>query len=367
MPAQFFVYWLSVLPFVMLYGAYEGTKVVWLWASGFFLTLYWFIRLVRLHPLRLSKSGEWLLGWMGIVAIASLIGIHPVDSFIGGSYRHQGLLFFFTLLLILETVRQFSLKHRELLLSLLGFGVLMESVLTIEQKILAWSVRPLGTIGEPNALGGYLAVGFLWILLWPRLPAWMRLIFYVVTGVAIVATESRTALVCAVILTFGLGIRSLHRMGKHLFAIVGMVLVSAAIVGAGFMQYRAITQSRPPSVYENRLLFWRVGLGEFLKRPVLGYGAETEEVIYDNAMKLEHVNLVGFMIDRSHNIFLDVALWSGSIGLFVFIGWMLSVLYGISKKHDPRRVAAYIAWIVFACVQPLGTVHWVTLIFLSIL
>jgi len=355
------------MPFVMLYGAFEGTKVVWLWIGGFFLTLYWFIRLIRLHPLRLSQTGEWLLGWIGILGIASLIGIHPIDSFIGGSYRHQGILFFFTLLLILETVRQFSLKHREYVLSLLGFGVLIESVLTLEQKILAWSVRPLGTFGEPNALGGYLAVGLLWILLWPRIPNWMRIIFYIISGAAIVATESRSALICAVIVMLGFGVRSLMEKRKHTLVVVGMILIFVAIAIAGLMQYRSITLSRPPSIYENRLLYWRVGLGEFLKRPILGYGAETEEVIYDNAMKLEHVNLVNFMIDRSHNVFLDVALWSGSIGLLLFIGWTLSIFYGISKKRDQRRNAAFIAWVIFACVQPLGVVHWVQLILLSVL
>jgi len=197
-------------------------------------------------------------------------------------------------------------------------------------------------------------------------PIGCGLFFIFISGAAIVATESRSALICAVIVMLGFGVRSLMEKRKHTLVVVGMILIFVAIAIAGLMQYRSITLSRPPSIYENRLLYWRVGLGEFLKRPILGYGAETEEVIYDNAMKLEHVNLVNFMIDRSHNVFLDVALWSGSIGLLLFIGWTLSIFYGISKKRDKGAMRRLLRGLFLPVSSPSGVVHWVQLILLSV-
>lgn len=358
--------WIVLFPFVMLYGAFEGPKVVWTWMGGFFLTLYWTVKLLLLHPLKVSPVGRWFLGWIGVLGVASLIGIHPVESIIGGSYRHQGILLFFTLFLTGETLRQLSQKHTDQLYSLLGFSVIAESVFLLSQKLFGWMARPFGTFGEPNAAGGFLAIGLWWIISWPKIPKVLRFLFFVTTLAAILATQSRTALVCGIIMMVAFILKMMNRKNRPLF-FVALATVLLVIGLFGYRQYQVITRQRPSSVYENRTLYWTLGVGEFMKRPILGYGAETEDVVYQNAFLLQNIRLIDLMIDRSHNIFLDVTLWSGIVGLVVFIGWLIVIAKQLVNSNVVWRFAPFAVWLVFAFVQPLGVVQWLQLILLSAL
>lgn len=360
-----FILWITLFPFVLLYGAFEGPKTVWFWLGGFLLTVFWTIRLFFLHPLHISRSGKWLLGWIIVLGIASIIGIHPVDSLVGASYRHQGVLFFFTLFLVAETLPQLSSRYKHILDSLLGFAVVVESVIVIEQKLFVWGDRPLGTLGESNAVAGFLAIGLWWVSGWRGIPVWLRTLLYMLTLAAIAATLSRTGIIVAAIVTIGWGFRTAAKFRRSVvwFAVLLGALIAVGIIG--YVQLRVINTTRATSQYENRTLYWRLGFGEFIKRPLLGYGAETEEIIYDNAFKLQNVRLVDFMIDRSHNLFLDVALWSGIVGLTVFIGWLISLVRKMLLRNHSMRLLTFFAWIVFAFVQPLGVVHWIQLILLT--
>ena len=38
--ANILLVWLVLLPFVMLYRAYERPKIIWLWIGGFFLPVF---------------------------------------------------------------------------------------------------------------------------------------------------------------------------------------------------------------------------------------------------------------------------------------------------------------------------------------
>ena len=343
---RIFISWLSVFPFVILYGAYEGPKVFWLWIGGFFLSVWWMIQMIRSRLPKIDTGEKWFFLWILALSIASIVGIHPIDSILGGSYRHQGVLFFFTLFLVWLTLGAMIFKQKRMLVGLVAFGVVVESLIILWQKISDWSARPLGTLGEPNAVAGFLAIGLFWIAS-SDFPKRVRLLLYILTLFAIVATGSRVGITTALIVTLGLA-------GKRVMAVLG-------IIGIGLIIF--ITQARPQSIYENRPLFWQLGIREVIARPILGYGAESGEVIYDRAFKQINVRLIDFMVDRSHNLFLDVALWSGVVGLILFTGWCIASGKELWKR-DRRRFVVFIAWLVFASFQPLGVVHWLQLMFL---
>jgi O-antigen ligase len=352
---RIFISWLSVFPFVILYGAYEGPKVFWLWIGGFFLSVWWIIRMIRSRFPDIDAGAKWFLLWILALSIASIAGIHPIDSLVGGSYRHQGVLFFFTLFLVFLTLGTMSFKHKRALGILLACGVVIESFIIIWQKIAYWSWRPLGTLGEPNAVAGYLAIGLFWIAS-SDFPKRVRLLLYILVILGIAATGSRAGIATACIVTLRIAWNGIRAKPLIVAGVLGVGMVGLTLVSA-------ITTSRPRSVYESRPLFWQLGIREVLARPIFGYGAESGEVIYDRAFKHINVRLVDFMVDRSHNLFLDVTLWSGAVGLILFIGWCI-VSGKELWKRDRRRFIVYIAWLVFASFQPLGVVHWLQLIFL---
>ena len=357
-----FTVWLALLPFVMLYGAYEGPKIVWLWIGGFFLSILWAIRILLFHPFSISKTGRWLLVWLFVLGFAGVAGIHPIDSLIGSNYRHQGLLFFFTLFLIGETVHQLSDSHRRILNTLVGFGVVVESVIVLEQKMFDFANRPLGTLGEPNAVAGFLGIGLLWIATLPHVKQWLRKILYFLTLIAIVATDSKTGMATALLVSIGLGAYSVfqhpRRIVRMVFAIAGIAIMAASCI----YLFHMIGQLKPVPDFENRAVYWKLGIQEFSKRPLLGYGLESTDIVYENAFRAIGINLVDFMVDRSHNIILDIMLWSGSIGLVVFGIWIYSAVRLCTGICRYTVLVGLFAWILFAFFQPVGLVHWVLLI-----
>ena len=360
-----FVIWIALTPWILLYGAYEGPKVFWFWMGGFFLTIRWLFTLVKSKKVFLSTPGSWLLAWVAVLSVASAIGIHPLDSFVGGGYRHQGVLFFFTLFLVAETLRLLTVKYKRLLVYMIGAGVVLESMVVIFQKLLALYERPLGSLGEPNAVSGFLAIGLFWVFRMTHIPGRLRGVLGMVVLAAIVATESRTGLAVAVIVCAAAGIRQLLSVKQKVakwFVVISGLLITGIACGI-FMAW--IVVKRPVSNYESRPLFWKLGMRALAARPILGYGAESEEAVYDYEFKRMNVRLIDLAIDRSHNMFLDVALWSGLIGLVVFTGWLVDIGRGFVKTGDSRRMMVFLAWMVFAGFQPMGVVHWMQLVLLA--
>lgn len=356
-----FIIWLGLFPYILLYGAYEGPKVFWLWIGGFFLSIWWIIRTFRIHAIHISKSVVWFSLWLLTAAIASITGIHPWDSIIGGSYRHQGVLFFFSLLLVWLVLISMRQKFKPLLSTVLAWGAAAESLIIFWQAASDGYARPLGTFGEPNAVAGYLAISLFWMS-HLRLKTFLRIIIGTFLCAAIVLTGSRTGIFAAIIMLIGMGWDRYRRLLRLYEKEIISLSIIAAI--ACVILVWKIGASKPASPYEDRSLFWQLGAEKILQRPLLGYGLESGEVVYDQAFRSINIKLGDFMVERSHNVFIDVAMWSGIIGLTFFIGWLIRGAKDMVARRDYPRMFAMAAWVFFAFFQPLGVVHWLLLIFL---
>jgi O-antigen ligase len=67
------------------------------------------------------------------------------------------------------------------------------------------------------------------------------------------------------------------------------------------------------------------------------------------------------MIDRSHNLFLDILVWSGVLGLVPFCIWLFGNLADIKNQSDPKKLIAIIALLLFGLLQPMWLIHWILL------
>jgi O-antigen ligase len=112
------------------------------------------------------------------------------------------------------------------------------------------------------------------------------------------------------------------------------------------------------SPYEGRQIIWKLGLEAVIKRPILGFGAESGEAIYNLAFKNLNASLSGLIIDRAHNLFLDVTMWSGVVGLVVFCGFLF--IRFKSLKENGRRLT-FLSFLLYSMFQPLSVVHWLLL------
>jgi O-antigen ligase len=195
--------------------------------------------------------------------------------------------------------------------------------------------KSLGTLGEANAVAGFLAIGLFFILeTFPKF-----LLFLPIA--AIFVEQSRTGVLVLLPVILGYWKKALPVLG---LLVIGLVVF--------------ISFQKGISVFENRPLFWKLGIEKILERPVLGYGAESGEFIYNQAYIKSEMPLNNLIIDRSHNLFLDVAMWSGIIGLIIFVYWFY--LSFVNLK-DLKKKMAIMSFVIFAMLQPLGVSHWVLL------
>src|SRR3990170_5573771 len=166
-----FVFWLAAIPFVAWRGIFEGAKVAVFWTGSIFLAIKWIFR-IKTEAFEFSKKDRLFLLFIFALGISSAFGIHPADSLIGGSYRHQGVIFFFSLWLVGRSIEFIQPKYIKLLIASMGIGAIAQSILLVVQMLLKDTIpglltlnnRPLGTFGEANASAGFISMAAVFFL-----------------------------------------------------------------------------------------------------------------------------------------------------------------------------------------------------------
>ena len=288
-----------------------------------------------------------------IVYLADILGLDPRTSFLGSQFRHQG---FVTLLagicLFLLIRYNFHKDHNNykdytrwillggFLVCIIaiwqGIGVFIFHDLTIP----TYQGRIVGTIGNPNSLGGYLAM-VLPFLLFAKNKNYKHFVLSGVIIFVVFMAQSRGA-----ILASGLVI-ALYVM-KLLYKAVFWKKIAAIIVGFVLIIFilktyqSGIVKISRESIWDNRVLIWTEGLKAFQRRPILGYGQENFELIFPKERKM--------FVDNAHNIFLETLISSGVIG-FVFYLWILICAF---KKASIDIRMSFLAFIIVGQFNPLS-------------
>lgn len=346
MLVTFLVIWISVLPLLVWRGGFESAKIFWFFGGSIGLIIFWLYRVLKQNKgFNFSQADIFYLLWLLVLTISSLAGVHPFESIIGGSYRHQGVIFFLALWLMGKTIETLDAKARKKLFRWIGFVVLAEGAIVLHQVAFGklYLGKPLGTLGEAGAVAGFLAIGSYFVFSsFPKM-------YLIVPAISIVLTQSRAG-VLAFTTNIGLLTGLLSKKFRFVFIILGIILAGtlAAYFSAG----------KGTSFFENRQIIWKFGLQEALNHPVLGYGAESGEVVYKSAFAKKAIPLEGLIIDRAHNIFLDLSMWSGVIGLILFSSWLY---YSYKNLKNSQRFA-FFSFLIYSMFQPLSVVHWVLLV-----
>jgi O-antigen ligase len=343
---------LMALPLIVWNGYYEGPKIFLFSIVGFFLTVFWVYKsLIRRQFLVFDKSDKFYLLWLLILITASIFGIHPLESIIGGSYRHQGVLFFFTLWLVYKTVQVFDGKQKSFLSRGIGLVILAEVIIVLLEFVFGklYFGKPLGTIGEANAVAGFLAIGSYFVI--QNFPK----IYFIFPLVAIAITQSRSGILAVIPSLANLT----NIVSKKIQNMILILISSIVIIGISAI---TITKSNLPfDTIESRQIIWPAAIGQIIKKPFLGYGAESGEVIFNNAFESRGILMTELIIDRAHNLFLDVAMWSGGVGLIFFAGYLVERYRNLKDKY---KKFAFLSFIIFSMFQPLSIVHWLLLFLL---
>jgi O-antigen ligase len=343
MVSFFFILWVSAIPLIVWESFFEGPKVFTFLILGLVLSFYWILKAIKNKKIFvLEKKDAWFWAWLLILTVSSLTGVHPAASILGGSYRRQGVLLFLSLWLVGKTTQSLDVKKQKLLHKVIGLAVLTEALIVFYQ-ILSGKLylgKPLGTIGEANAVSGMLAIGsyFVFVSL-PRLLS-------VIPLTAIALTQSRTGILAALPNLFIL----IGSLGKKIKLAVSILIIF--LTGTLFIYFSGLKGVSP---FENRQVIWPMAVQTIMVKPLLGYGAESGEVVFANAFYKSGIPLSNLTIDRAHNLFLDVLMWSGVFGLIAFLGWLY---LSFTNIKDWGRRLGFLSFLIYSFFQPLSVVHW---------
>lgn len=342
-----FIYWLAILPLIVWGGLYEGPKIIYFLVGIVGIIFYWFYRILKnKQNFKFNGSDYFFLIFIFSLLISSVFGVHPFESIIGGSYRHQGVIFFIGLWLIGKTIQTLSGNQKKLLSKTFGIIVMIESSILVIQYITGhlYFGKPLGTIGEANAAFGFLVMGMYFVL-----NNFSK--FYLIPMYALVLFSSSRSGLLSLLLFSGVFYSKLKSSFRKPIILFAIILVTSAIL--------YITIGKKYSWFENRPVIWKIAVSEISKKPILGYGAESGEFVFNKAFLSRDINLENIIIDRTHNLFLDILMWSGGLGLIIFIGWLYFSFVGLDST---TKKFAFLAFLTYSMFQPLSIVHWILLI-----
>lgn len=356
----FLVFFISVLPLVVIPGLANGYEyprfVLYTLGSVFFFTLILITIYIKKLKVSLVRSHYVLLLLTLVLFFADMTGVDPVVSLLGSSYRYQGFLTFLVGVMLFFTVSfwlKLDLEGKKILLLGLILSGCIVSVIAVIQFILLqffsytafprFDERIIATFGNPNFMGGYLAVLFPLVYFQNSKFSSVKLginkrLKNIILGLLIIAitvSYSRSALICIPIVIL---VPFLFSQVKNVRLIIGVSILAMLFISS-ILFIRS-------SVYDTRTLIWAEGSRAVMNSPIFGYGQENFEIIFplDRFMK----------VDSAHNIFLEFAVAGGFLSLGLFV-WFLYLI--LKKAPFDMRIMLFV-FLITASFNPISIAQW---------
>lgn len=361
----------SLVPLLLVsflsYG-YETPKlyyfVVLVQLTGLSLLLFIAKNKKAMHHVTLDTVTKLVFLFGVLTFFSDIIGLDPKISLLGSPSRHQGFLLtlsciqLFTIIRLLPSTlfsyaKQTFLLFTPFLLAIISSIGLWQAYaynVALDGSISTIQGRIVGTIGSPNAFGGYIVsllplslAGLLTILkkkqLVTRFTA-QSLLFIVALG-GILVSQSRSALLG---LVFLLIVHTYQRF--PIKSIKNSIYFSICLLGVILCLFFWTLWNKPIvfrySFFDNQTIIWQVAVDKIHERPLLGYGQENFELIFPKARH--------YLVDNTHNIFLESAIASG---IPTFVLFFLIIIYSV--KNSPRIFKlSIIVFLITAQFNPLS-------------
>lgn len=311
------------------------------------------VRWPQLLP-RLNLVGWSFLGLMVVLIISTICSTQPFMSWWGNFQRFEGLitwLYYFAFFIILVSL----LRRPQHWLTVIGWAAIggglvslyaIGQVLHLPGIILgADPMRAESTLGNPIFLGGYLAIIIPLTLTWTAqlklsFQRWGGWLIFGLELIALILTFSRGAWLAGLI---GLGIFlagygcQRYLIGRKSAVVAMLVVVIVVAAGLSFMwssyERAGVLSGREESINYRRfdaLIGWQA----IQERPVIGWGLENFGLAFDKYYWLPPPTN-GFQeahTDRSHNAYIDMAVFGGLPALGLYLILLIAGLWGCIKQ-----------------------------------
>src|SRR5258706_1510086 len=232
-------------------------------------------------------------------------------AFLGNIFRQQGIFLLWLLMLFSFFSAHLSrIKIPPVIITLL---ISVEFILSI---LLIRSIddRAVGTLGEPNALAGFVA--FLWpFIAFQKLKSPISKFLFILSSTMIFfiifMSGSRSGLIAFILELMLFGFFKFTKLGILKTTSIGILFLISS-----FLLPFALAKD---VVYENRAEIWQTSIISGYQHPFLGWGFGNTEVALKQYNKKLYNNLQGYYVDSAHNIFIDYWIQGGFLGLSILL------------------------------------------------
>ncbi len=219
-------------------------------------------------------------------------------------------------------------------------------------------------LGNPNSYALFVLLNYPLFVYMRKIETNKKLKFYLYRPVlfvfifSLLITESRTALIIVLIETiifvlyfFGTQIKTKKEKKSQPWlksiALIFLILVSILI---GSQTFAGRLDLEPNSIIslQTRIQIWKGTLPVIMKSPFWGYGQDQFKSAFANNSNSELLK-EPVTVDRAHNLFLDILVEKGFIGLLTFLFLVIFVLYKAAtnlKKVEQNQYFLMLALII---------------------
>ena len=322
------------------------------------LPFIFYLFLLDKNPLEKLKSNYLFLSLVLFFLISSLsgfLGINPFRSFWGNAERMEGIwsfLFYLLYFFILYILFTYDPKIKKTIFYSFLIVSSLISIIEIYQYFTLGTQRPSATLGNPTYIGFFnLLISFVLLyFIFEEKKLLTKLFYYLILFLnlfSMLTSETRGSLLGLIfgILTFSFYYLLFSKIEKtkkikiftlsfFIFLIFTLLVFYTPLASKlpGFNRLNE-TLKNPISVFP-RIFAWKIFLDGFKARPILGYGPETEPIVFFKFFDPKIYEYEAAIFDRPHNKFVQILVNSGILGLISFFLIFIFFFYFLFKNKD---------------------------------
>lgn len=338
---------------------------------------------IKFKSIKLSSFSLIAFCFYLFLNLISSVQIFFKESFYGLDFlRYNSLLFLLILLVffIFFAQTKFPKKYLNNIESYLLVGIFIASTFGIIQFLIKpfdlissdwyFDGRIVSTLGHPNFLAGIIVVGLI-LVERIRLP-WV----YLTLILGLVLTFSKTSIMLYFLYSFIKYLKKIYYQNRKIAVTLGLLsLILVIFVSSGLFSntYNQIIDNQPARYQFQRFMvfldpeeaskdfrfeMWNEGIKAIADSPLIGYGKG--QVIRVVEIPRED----NLSISSTHNLYLDVALESGLLGLTSFLIFLVVSLYN-SYKFDNYLFLIQLFISIHGLFDITPVIFWFIFIFIS--
>ncbi len=354
-----------------------NSKLVMLASVSIIFTLVLIFLNKEKPKIRIETEEKLLFSYLIYISVASFFAMHIPTSFLGSTYRKDGVIVFigYTLIfLIAKNVKNMSRKAllffsvSSTIIALLGIIQFFD----LDPEILAlysssWNRRAFSLMGNPNFLASYITLAIpISVYFYIHRKKVIGLYIFAILFMCLLATNTRGGWVAFIIYMpiYAFISISKRKSLKKKWIIVLLVVIIVALIFLYLTNFALLERffsigddisdwvvNDDDTGGSNRIYVWKKSVELIEKRPIFGYGLDNMYIGMRKYFYDEIVEKFGRyrLWDKAHNEFLNIAVSSGIPALLIYLGFLGYVLtkgYRYAKTSN-LHLAVFISVIAY--------------------